>query len=374
MLLPLLLAAGWPAAAAYGVGIGARAPHVGASAVRSRSPGVAMQLQTDERPAVSELTERMNGVREQMMADEKTRAMIEAMRGTNLNDDVSAAEGTRLQVVETSGGEDSLPLTYDPDRLAEYFTRRPAAVATRIAQVIKTAGSWACGVVFDKLRGELEAGGDAEAAQVAKLRSVIVSLGPFFIKLGQALSIRPDILSPRAMVELQQLCDKVPSFDDALAMQTIERELGMGVSDVFSNISQSPVAAASLGQVYRATLRSTGDEVAVKVQRPFVLETVSLDLYLSRQLGMVQRYFGLNKKLDVVALIDEFAPRFYSELDYELECKNGDRCRAEMARLPQARPRRASTHRRPTGRPRPVPGPTHTKRRTPMHSPPHSCR
>ena len=118
-------------------------------------------------------------------------------------------------------------------------------------------------------------------ARAAQLRRTIVSLGPFFIKVGQALSIRPDILSPRAMVELQQLCDKVPSFPSDLAFATICEELNVNsVKDVFSEITPEPVAAASLGQVYKATLRSSGDEVAVKVQRPFVLETVSLDLYL----------------------------------------------------------------------------------------------
>jgi len=80
-------------------------------------------------------------------------------------------------------------------------------------------------------------------------------LGTFFhsssytINIGQALSIRPDILSPRAMVELQQLCDKVPCFDSELAMQTIEQELGRSPSDLFSEITAEPVAAASLGQV-----------------------------------------------------------------------------------------------------------------------------
>ena len=95
-----------------------------------------------------------------------------------------------------------------------------------------------------------------EVRRAAQLRNTIVSLGPFAIKLGQALSIRPDILSPRAMVELQQLCDKVPCFDSKLAMKTIEAELGRPVMDVFSEITDEPVAAASLGQVYKVSLVS----------------------------------------------------------------------------------------------------------------------
>lgn len=83
-------------------------------------------------------------------------------------------------------------------------------------------------------------------------------------------------------------------------------------------------SAASLGQVYKATLASTGEEVAVKVQRPFVLETVSLDLHLIRQIGLFVRNFpDLSSRLDIVSLLDEFAGNFYQELDYNLECSNG---------------------------------------------------
>lgn len=124
------------------------------------------------------------------------------------------------------------------------------------------------------------------------------------------------------MVELQKLCDKVPSFDSKIAFATIENELGQSVDQIFSEITPEPVAAASLGQVYKATLRATGETVAVKVQRPKVLETVSLDLFLARELGLLLRNFpALSDRLDAVALLDEFAYRFYQELDYENECK-----------------------------------------------------
>merc|ERR1719421_708926 len=140
------------------------------------------------------------------------------------------------------------------------------------------------------------------------------------------------------MVELQQLCDKVPSFDSEMAMATIREELGIAdVSEVFSTITPEPVAAASLGQVYKATLRRGGEEVAVKVQRPFVLETVSLDLYLARLLGQALRATPIAERLDVVALLDEFAANFYRELDYELECANGIRLAKEMEILPRVK-------------------------------------
>ena len=137
------------------------------------------------------------------------------------------------------------------------------------------------------------------------------------------------------MVELQKLCDKVPSFDSKIAFATIEAELGKTVGELFSEITPEPVAAASLGQVYRATLRDSGDIVAVKVQRPAVLETVSLDLYLAREVGLFLRQFpAVVRALDPVALLDEFAYRFYQELDYKLECANGLRIERDMAVLP----------------------------------------
>ena len=134
------------------------------------------------------------------------------------------------------------------------------------------------------------------------------------------------------------MCDKVPSFDSKLAFQTIADELEIEkVDDVFAEMTPEPVAAASLGQVYKAKLRSNGEVVAVKVQRPFVLETVSLDLYLFRQAGLLLKMLPVNffrERLDVVALLDEFATRFYDELDYRIECDNGERMRRDMAAIP----------------------------------------
>ena len=123
-------------------------------------------------------------------------------------------------------------------------------------QVAAVAGSWAVQTTIAALQGKLTPGSEGEVAAVAGLRGVLVSLGPFYIKLGQALSIRPDILSPQAMVQLQQLCDKVPPFDSAIAMQCIRDELGVkDVSEVFSTITPEPVAAASLALLSSALLR-----------------------------------------------------------------------------------------------------------------------
>lgn len=173
-----------------------------------------------------------------------------------------------------------------------------------------------------------------EVQRAIDIRNIVTSLGPAYIKLGQALSIRPDLLSPTAMVELQKLCDKVPSFDSEIAMKLIELELGRPWHEIFKKLTPEPIAAASLGQVYKGELM-TGEEVAVKVQRPYVIETVSIDLFIIRKIGIFLRRFP-QIKTDFVALLDEWAERFFEELDYVKEGQNATRFAEQMAAdLPQ---------------------------------------
>jgi hypothetical protein len=132
--------------------------------------------------------------------------LMQALRGANINDDMSAVAGMEMRIVQTTDKGDALPLTYQPDALKTYFSKRPGAVIQRVFQVLSTSAGFVGSVLVDTVTGNTE---DMEVRRAAELRDTITSLGPFFIKLGQALSIRPDVLSPRAMVELQQLCDKV---------------------------------------------------------------------------------------------------------------------------------------------------------------------
>ena len=301
---------------------------------RSKSPPTTL-LRMAFTPT-STVSSQIKDIRNQLATDEKTRLVMDALRGKNINDDDRQGVGIDMKIVEMGNengdSSDVLPTYYDPKLLEAYFSKRPFASATRIWQIASASTGYIIGLLFDIALGNTE---DIEVRRAAQLRNTIVSLGPFFIKLGQALSIRPDILSPRAMVELQQLCDKVPCFDNALAMRTIETELGKKPSEVFSSISADPVAAASLGQVYKATLLDSGDIVAVKVQRPFVLETVSLDLHLARQMGLIARRFpSITDRFDLVSILDEFAQNFYQELDYNNECQNGIRVAEDMRKLP----------------------------------------
>lgn len=137
-------------------------------------------------------------------------------------------------------------------------------------------------------------------------------------QIGQALSIRPDILPVVYLEELQKLQDRVPPFSNEDAKRLILEGLGKPVEDIFSELSTEPIAAASLGQVYKGQLRETGDVVAVKVQRPGVLEGISRDLFLLRQ-GARALELIPSVQSDLVALIDTWAFRFFDELDYVQE-------------------------------------------------------
>ena len=287
--------------------------------------------------SVSKTSELMSDIRSQLNENEDAKYVMQALRGQGMNDDDSAAEGLQMRLVEEElvDGGTGLPYEYDPDVLALYYAQKPLVVLKRLIQVLGVGGGFFINSVLDQVTGRGERDPDLEVKRAAELRDLITSLGPFYIKLGQALSIRPDVLSPRSMVELQKLCDKVPSYDSKTAFATIERELERPVMELFSDITPEPVAAASLGQVYKATLRSTGATVAVKVQRPGVLETVSLDLYLARQIGLFARSVPfLADRLDIVSLLDEFAFRFFQELDYNAECDNGLKIREQMKVLP----------------------------------------
>ncbi len=133
------------------------------------------------------------------------------------------------------------------------------------------------------------------------------------IKAGQALSSRPDLLPADYLEELQKLQDRLPPFENELAFQVVEQDLGVPFDQVFELEEEDPIAAASIGQVYKARLRSTGEVVAVKVQRPRCEEIISVDLYVLRwYAGLINRILGLLKRdIDVIAIIDDFGELIY---------------------------------------------------------------
>ncbi|MBA2340925.1 MAG: AarF/ABC1/UbiB kinase family protein [Pyrinomonadaceae bacterium] len=160
--------------------------------------------------------------------------------------------------------------------------------------------------------------------QAARFKAQLIKLGPTFIKIGQALGTRGDLLPLPYIKELATLQDQVPAFPTAEAYGRIEQELGRKTSEAFAEIDAEPIAAASLGQVYRARLH-TGEEVAVKVQRPRLKETISFDIQiLSRLTHFLTRFPSLNENADWEGMMREFAETISEEMDYAQEARNAD--------------------------------------------------
>jgi predicted unusual protein kinase regulating ubiquinone biosynthesis (AarF/ABC1/UbiB family) len=164
--------------------------------------------------------------------------------------------------------------------------------------------------------------------QAAWMRESLIGLGPTFIKIGQALGTRADLLPLEYVRELATLQDQVPAFSTAEAFAIIESELGRSVHEAYPEIDSEPIAAASLGQVYRARL-ATGEEVAVKVQRPNLEATIAFDVaILFRLVKLTNRFFPkANENADWEGMLREFYSTIFEEMDYVKEGRNADRFR-----------------------------------------------
>lgn len=161
-----------------------------------------------------------------------------------------------------------------------------------------------------------------------RVRMAAEELGPTFIKLAQVLSNRPDIIPEALVKEFEKLQDRVPPFAFAEAKIIVEREIGKKIEDVFEEFSEKPMASASIGQVYKAKLR-TGEEVVVKVQRPGVAETIALDLGIVKEaVKRADRYLKKQGVLNAEEVVRVFDRAITKELDYLNEARNIDRFRS----------------------------------------------
>src|SRR5438045_4684698 len=156
------------------------------------------------------------------------------------------------------------------------------------------------------------------------LREMLDELGPTFVKFGQLLSTRPDVLPPDIIAELRGLQDDVRPVPLADIEKVVEEDLGLTIEQLFTEFEERPVAAASIGQVHRATLPN-GRQVAVKVQRPGAPRQIEADLALLYQAARIakERVRALDF-IDARQVVDEFARSIRQELDYRAEARNAD--------------------------------------------------
>ena len=164
----------------------------------------------------------------------------------------------------------------------------------------------------------------------------LMNLGPTFIKIGQSLSTRADLIPLEYIEQLTQLQDRVPEFNNQEAIRVIETELGQPLDNLFASFTVSPLACASLGQVHRARLLS-GEEVVIKVQRPNLEGLFNLDFELLHRLTRWLNIFPVVKKYNLEAIYQEFFELLFQEIDYIHEGKNADRFRENFKNYPQVK-------------------------------------
>ena len=235
---------------------------------------------------------------------------------------------------------------YDWKAIDRHYRKRPLIVIWRTLAVSWMLGTFALGLLSDHLFGRTIANQDRRAV---RLRQILTQLGPTFIKVGQALSTRPDLIKPSFLDELIKLQDQLPPFPSDIARQIIFNDLDRYPEDIYSFFSAEPVAAASLGQVYKARLYS-GEEVAVKVQRPNLMPIICRDLYIMRwAASWIALWFPFYLCHDLTLIVDEFGSKLFEEVDYLNEGKNAEQFAAnfqdeQLVKVPSIYWRYSSVH------------------------------
>ncbi len=225
---------------------------------------------------------------------------------------------------------DTEALRYDPVAITAKYRKAPLQVLGRILNITLPALSFAVSMWWDRVRGRSIKNNRRRAIQ---LREIVTKLGPAYIKVGQALSTRPDLVPAIFLEELALLQDQLPPFPNEVAYRFIEEELGDRPNEIYAELTPQPVAAASLGQVYKGKLK-TGETVAVKVQRPGLARIIALDIYILRRLAQWAQKNIKQVRSDLVAIMDEFGTRIFEEMDYTQEGRNAERFEKLYGHLP----------------------------------------
>ena len=198
----------------------------------------------------------------------------------------------------------------------------------RLSEIGRVTTRHGFGYLLDRRRSNDD---DHDPGRGRRLREMLDELGPTFVKFGQLLSTRPDLVPPDIVAELRKLQDDVTPFPVEAVERTIQEELGLTIERAFTSFDPTPIAAASIGQVHRATLPN-GADVVVKVQRPFAPRQIESDLKLMRSAARVVR--ERVRQLDFVdteEVVDEFARSIRQELDYHQEARNAEAFRRNFA-------------------------------------------
>ena len=215
---------------------------------------------------------------------------------------------------------------------------RPAdrrQTAARLREIAQVAARHGFGYVFERRRRRAAPEQESAAAMGRHLRELLDELGPTFVKFGQLLSTRPDLVPEEVAAELRLLQDAVRPFPYGDVQAVIQAELRADVDTLFASFSEEPVAAASIGQVHVAELQS-GRKVAVKVQRPGATRRVESDLALLYQVArLARRRVKRLEFMDTVGVVDEFARSIRRELDYRIEARNAEVFRRNFADEPR---------------------------------------
>ena len=242
----------------------------------------------------------------------------------------AAAEGQPpgpAQVIE----EEWAHLRYDPAADRRWLLLRPWIWIPRLLVILWTLGSLALSLITQGNSRDQR----VQRRLAQRILSSLTSLGPCFIKVGQALSTRPDLVRRDWLEELTRLQDDLPPFSHDQALAILEEELGAPAAGLFAQFPDYPVAAASLGQVYKARLHD-GHWVAVKIQRPDLPFLLRRDLVLLRALAvLVAPLLPLNLGFGLGEIIDEFGSTLFEEIDYRLEADNAERFAQLFAASPQ---------------------------------------
>ncbi|MCK8825224.1 ABC1 kinase family protein [Fuchsiella alkaliacetigena] len=176
-----------------------------------------------------------------------------------------------------------------------------------------------------------------ELSRAERLRLALEELGPTFIKLGQLLSTRPDLIPQDYIEELVKLQDDVPPFSFEKVIEQVEKELEQPYGEIFKEIEATPLAAASIGQVHIAYLKD-GSKVVIKIQRPNIKETIETDLEIINNLATIFKKRGFSDDLvDPVEIVKEFKRLIRKELNYQIEGRNTDQFRRNFAELDEVK-------------------------------------